>query len=135
MVEFDPVVYNASEGGQAVLRVVLSNPSSEEVRVTVTTMDGSATEDSDYEPEATVVVFQPGETEATLPIDISDDEVNELPESFSAVLSAPEGAQLGDDMVATINIMDDDGKNKTFEYREQKIAKTVYTHSMLNRLN
>ena len=48
---------------------------------------------------------------ATLSVPIVDDDVNELPESFTAMLSNPsQGAELGPATTATINIADDDRK-------------------------
>ena len=52
---------------------------------------------------------------ATLSVPIVDDDVNELPESFTAMLSNPsQGAELGPDSTATINIADDDRKQAQF---------------------
>ena len=62
-------------------------------------------------PEVTTLTFDPGETLATLDVSIVDDDVNELPEFFTAMLSNPsQGTELGSASTATINIADDDRK-------------------------
>ena len=109
-----PTTYEVTEGQDAIPMVVLSNPSSEPVTVTLNTMDGSATENSDFEPGPITVTFEPGETSMPVTIPTMDDDVNEFPESFTVVLSDPVGAQLGED-TATIDIVDNDGKT-TFMY-------------------
>ncbi len=43
VVTFDPTSYIVTEGGQAMLRLTLSNPSDMEITVQVVTREGSAT--------------------------------------------------------------------------------------------
>ena len=42
VVQFDPIVYDVDEGETARLRIVLSEPSNQDVTVEVTTQDGTA---------------------------------------------------------------------------------------------
>ena len=58
----------------------------------------------------TTIVFAAGETQSSFDVVILDDEVAEQPESFTASLSNPiQGLMLGGDIIATVNIEDDEG--------------------------
>ena len=56
------------------------------------------------------ITFQPGETEFNFTVPTVDDDINELTETFTAVLSDPIGAMLGTDTTAMIMINDNDGE-------------------------
>ena len=56
------------------------------------------------------ITFQPGQTEFNFTVPTVDDDVNELTEMFTAVLSNPVGAMLGTDTNAMIMINDNDGE-------------------------
>ena len=58
----------------------------------------------------TTIDFAAGETQLSFEVTILDDEVFEVTESFTAVLSNPTGGlSLGADSTATVNIADDGG--------------------------
>lgn len=63
----------------------------------------------DYSEESTVLTFQPGETEISFPVSTIEDTTNEPVESFIVTLSNPQGAILGEDSTANVDIADDDG--------------------------
>ena len=68
-------------------------------------------ENDDYIPHSAILTFAPGETEVTVAFLIAEDDVSELTEFFTVVLSNPSaGAELGTDSVATVTIVGTDGK-------------------------
>jgi Zn-dependent metalloprotease len=73
------------------------------------TVDGTATAGSDYTDETQTVTFDPGDTQETVPIPITDDSTVESDETVSLSLSDPStGAALGDPHAATLTILDND---------------------------
>ena len=71
---------------------------------------GTATT-TDYTTLGQQVTFSTVETIKTVPVSITNDNIAEETESFTASLTAVSGAVVsGDGDTATINIIDDDGK-------------------------
>ncbi|MBN4841611.1 hypothetical protein H4F85_26045, partial [Citrobacter braakii] len=80
--------------GTITYTVTLSNPSSQPVTVTYKTADGTAEastpgKDGDYIGKTGTVTFAPGQTTATITVDINDDDTFEGSETFSVELSDP----------------------------------------------
>ncbi|MCP5236065.1 MAG: cadherin-like domain-containing protein [Zoogloeaceae bacterium] len=101
------------DGGQheALFEVRLSQPVDEAVTVHYTTAPGTASSGSDYEPVQGVLTFLPGQTVAAVSVPVFGDTAQEASETFSLVLSAPQGSPFaagaaGAEGVATI--LDDD---------------------------
>ena len=97
--------------GPAVFTVTLSEGSNRPVQVPWATADATsgpaATAGLDYLAASGTLTFAPGETEANVPVEILDDSLDELDETFRLVLSGPDGATLADgEAVGTI--LDDD---------------------------
>ncbi len=92
------------DAGNAQVVVTLSAESSFPISVTYTTQDGTATA-SDYTAVSGSVDFAAGETEKTIQLDITPDNVDENDETFSVELSDPSNATL-DDGSATVTIQD-----------------------------
>lgn len=64
---------------------------------------------SDYTTAATTITFPVGVTEITIPVNTTQDQIAELPEDFTALLSNPsEGLAIGAEDTATVTITDDD---------------------------
>jgi large repetitive protein len=76
--------------------VSLTNPSSSTVSVHWATSNGTATAGSDYTADSGTLTFAPGDTSATITVDVHGDETFEPDEAFSVVLSAPSNGTLGD---------------------------------------
>lgn len=76
--------------------------------IDVATVDGTASQRTDYTISAATVTFLPGETTKTLDIPIVNDLYVEGDETFSLLLSNPVGAVLGDPSSVAIKILDDD---------------------------
>lgn len=68
----------------------------------------SPTENGDFSPTTGTVAFAPGQTTATIPIDLTDDAVDEDTETFLVLLSNPQGGNVSDGTgLGTINDLDD----------------------------
>ena len=70
--------------------------------------DDAATAGSDYEAASGQVVFNDGETERTISVNITDDSDEEGNETFTLTLKNPVGLLLPADATATGTILDDD---------------------------
>ena len=129
MVSFDPTSYTVTEGtdGTAELMLVRSGNLNREVVVSVKTTSGTAigmtewvlcvltltfpcTGISDYTSVLRMVTFSAGQSNASVNVPITNDNVNEDSEMFSGSLSAvTENVDIGAD-TANVTIMDDDGE-------------------------
>ena len=70
--------------------------------------DDAATAGSDYEAASGQVVFNHGEAERTISVNITDDDDEEGNETFTVTLKNPDGLVLPTDPTATGTILDDD---------------------------
>ncbi|PLW83789.1 hypothetical protein CWI75_00005, partial [Kineobactrum sediminis] len=116
-----PIIISANtqdvvEGGIAEVVFTLSEPSTTPITVDFETVDGTATgADGDFDALAGTVTFAPGETTASIFIQVNEDDALEGTEQFSVNLSNPVGADLQaeqiditiiDDFVPTVSIND-----------------------------
>ena len=101
---------SVSEGDTTTLNIELSEPTSEDVTLTLTVVaGGSAVESVDYEPLLVPVVIRAGLSELTVSIRTIDDDVSEETETFELVLSVVDGpAVIGAVDRVTVTITDDD---------------------------
>lgn len=106
-----PAMLTVSEGNagfsEASFIVWLSEPATEDVMVTVTTVAVTADPDDDFVPLAQTVIFPAGVISQTIMLQIVGDIVYEGDEVFELHLSDPQGAELTAG-VAVITIADDD---------------------------
>ena len=95
-----------TEPGQATFTLTLSAPSSSTVEVAWETgeyPEGASVEGKDFGPASGTVIFEPGEIEKTITVEIYVDETTEGEETFFVRLLDPVGAELGKDVgVGTI---------------------------------
>jgi len=89
------------------LVVSLSAPVSQPVRVSFSTVAGSATEGEDYERASGIIEFAPGELTRAIDLQILGDTLPETDEMFSVLLSDPVNATI-DTPSAVIVIANDD---------------------------
>jgi chitinase len=87
--------------------VTLDKASSEPVTVQYKTVDGSATDGSDYKGGTGTVTFAPGITSQTIHVDIAGDTVVEGDETFTVMLSSPVGGTIADGSATGIIVNDD----------------------------
>jgi Ca2+-binding RTX toxin-like protein len=96
-------------GNTTVMQFVVGLSSAALVPVSVdfTTVNGTATAGSDYLATSGTLVFQPGEVSRTIDVTIIGDQVAELNETFSVVLSNVQGALLGNGLSSATIVNDD----------------------------
>ena len=109
----DPAALTVTEGGDthAVLKLKLSAPRATDTAVTVLTVGGTASDNSDFTPGPHRVTIPAGDREATLRITILDDDFDENDEAFTVLIntgSLPTGVTAGTPSQATVTIRDDD---------------------------
>jgi hypothetical protein len=85
----------------------LSSPFSKPVSIEYTTVDGSATSPTDYEPQTGVIVFPPGSTTQTVVIKVFGDNTTEPSESFGLQLSNPKNCVIDKNRI-DCDILNDD---------------------------
>lgn len=90
----------------ATITLHLDQPSGVEVQVSLGAVDGTAEYNTDYLLMSDLVTFAPGQTEATVVVDLRDS-VDEPDQTFSIVLTNPVNTTFVDD-TATFTIIDDD---------------------------
>eukprot|EP01025_Chloroclados_australasicus_P031387 TRINITY_DN3174_c0_g1_i10.p1 TRINITY_DN3174_c0_g1~~TRINITY_DN3174_c0_g1_i10.p1 ORF type:complete len:940 (-),score=89.50 TRINITY_DN3174_c0_g1_i10:3302-5845(-) len=107
---FDDKEYSVMENGEYVeLKVVRDYGSSGRVSVEYNTMDGSAISGRDYVESRGELVFEDGQAEAYIRIEVIDNDIQEPDRIFHVTLSNPTGgAQLNPRSLALVKIIDDD---------------------------
>ena len=101
--------------GELSFVVSLSVPSTDTVTVAYETLDGSATQTTDYQATTGEVTFTPGETSQTIPVSIINDNEPEASESLQLVLTDPQNALLGDE-TGVGTILDEDTMEQATEF-------------------
>ena len=110
VIGFDSATYRVDEnGGPVVLTVkVISGVLTENVTLSYTTADGTATAGEDYTSKDSMLTLSAGDTEETIEVDIIDGSLFEDDEMFTVVLSgAPAGVTLNPG-TAEVTITDDE---------------------------
>ncbi|MEN8119226.1 MAG: Calx-beta domain-containing protein, partial [Bacteroidota bacterium] len=101
---------SATEGNNVQFTVNLSNPSSEDIIVTLGLTDGTATGGTDYTATNVTVTIPAGSTSATATVPTTDDAIDETDETFTIGIASVDAgtvdADLTDTGAGTIN--DDD---------------------------
>jgi arylsulfatase A-like enzyme len=104
----DVAVVEGNDGSaDATFTLSLSHASGATASVAYTTADGSALAPDDYEATSGEATFDPGQTQQTVTVRVSGDQLIEPDETFTLELSDPSGALLGD-ASGTALILDDD---------------------------
>ena len=116
---FTPVVTGALEfsvdslsvsesAGKATITVTRTGGTLGETTATINLSNGTSSDD-DYDSTAQTVVLQDGETSATIDINITDDQLDELDETVILTLASISGQSiLADQTQAILTILDDD---------------------------
>jgi hypothetical protein len=113
----DAAVVEGNSGTRnAVFSVALSSASGLRVSVAFATRNGTATAYSDYTPNSGLLIFDPGQTEKTVAVEVLGDTLSEANEDFFLDLISPTNARLGkaqgkgtiqdDDAVPVLSIND-----------------------------
>jgi hypothetical protein len=110
-VAFSSATYSVAENaGTASIMVNLSGASSQTITVNYATSNGSATAGSDYTAASGPLTFNPGETNKTFSITITDDSMYEGAETVNLTLSSPSNATLGSPSTAVLTINDNESQ-------------------------
>jgi hypothetical protein len=105
--QFDSSAYTASEGdGQATLTVTRTGDARSTGTVDYSTADVTAIAGLDYAATRGTLTFQPGQTAATIAVNLSVDGPADGPESLSLTLSNPENGTIGPTSTALLTITD-----------------------------
>lgn len=109
-IEFTVTNFEANEDtGSADIVINRVNGSDGAVGITIKTADDTAKAEADYEAVDLAIAIADGETSATVPVTLINDESAELSESLTLTLSAVSGgAILGSSKEATLTISDTD---------------------------
>lgn len=109
-IQFAAATFSAAEGaGTATIRATRTGGSSGAVSVGLTVTGGTAASGSDYTLAATNFTFADGQTEATITLNITDDNTVEENETILFGLASPTGgAVLGTQNTATFTLTDND---------------------------
>ncbi len=111
----NPILVEGDSGSkQAVFDITLSEPSTREINLNFSTKDGSATAGEDYTAKSGIVTFLPGQTVASVKVDVSGDNKVEVGEIFSLVVQ-PTATITNGTAASTgeATILDDDAGNGT----------------------
>jgi len=108
-----PTSQGSESVNEANIKVELSGPSSRTVTVGYRTSNQTAQDidegtGQDYTPVSGNLIFNPGETEKNITLNINNDEINEIDETILVTLSNPSNANLGNNTTHTYTIEDDD---------------------------
>ncbi|CAB1063265.1 T1SS secreted agglutinin RTX, partial [Olavius sp. associated proteobacterium Delta 1] len=95
----------------AVFTVTLSAVSQDEVTVSYSTIDGTASAGSDYLPSSGILTFAPGTTTQVISVAVNGDVIDEENETFFVQLSAAVNADIGDPAGRAMIIDDYEGGN------------------------
>jgi hypothetical protein len=118
------------DAGPVNLTVNLSAATPNTVTVQYATSNGSAVAGSDYVTKSGAITFSPGVISQTISVPIIEDDQAEADESFSVILSNPNGATLGTS-TAVITITDSDlppsvgFSSSSYNAAENVISRTI----------
>lgn len=101
-------IAEGSSGSILNFTVNLSSPTNQQVSVTASTSNGTATAGSDYLAKTATVVVPVGQTIATFSVVVFGDELVEPNETFTVSLSNPLNATLGGQSTAIGTLLNDD---------------------------
>lgn len=106
VVGFAQSSYSVAEGGLVNLTVTRGSPSPSNVSVNYTTIQGTATADTDFISTSGVLSFAPGEVSKNITIGALSDSVYDPGETFTVVLSSPVNCVLGANASTNVAIID-----------------------------
>ena len=108
-VSFSQAHYEVAEDeDELVVELLLTNPSSVQVRVTAATVDDTAIAGQDYEAVWNRIRIDAGTISDTVTIPLMTDDLEEGNETFEIILGDPDDANLGSIRRATVTIVDGD---------------------------
>lgn len=139
-VGFELGTYTVDEdAGTAEIIVALSAESGKDLTVDYATSDDTALDGDDYDADSGTITFNAGVLTQTLSINILDDTMGELVESFNMTLSNPgpsaDDLTLGTQSTTVVEIDDNDGVQVSFANTEMTVAENALFATVEVRLN
>jgi len=105
-----PITVNESASDvnrHATIKATLSAPSLHDITIPVETVEGTAKSGADFEPVNDVITIQAGDPSGSIPVEVTDDDIDEPDlQSFSVKTSA--GTNVTGTQTVTVNIADND---------------------------
>lgn len=132
-VYFEPCKYTVLEScGKFEVRVIRQGDIDAALTVDYTTEDGTAQAGSDYVEAKGTLVFNPGDKEKKLSLEVIDDDVFEPDEHFFIRLSAsnPTGCLVSPTMATVIILDDDHGGLFKFDAQNHELFESVGTYEL-----
>jgi len=109
LIQFSRADFSANESdGSTTLTVVRSGNTAASASVDYSTVNGSASNRTDYSPNFNTLKFNAGEASKSLRVLLTDDAYEEADEVITVTLSNATGALLGSLNTATLTILDND---------------------------
>ena len=116
------------------MQVIRTGANSGRATVDLTSNDGTAKQKGDYIFVSRRIIFEPGETQKSVPVLINEDAYVEGTESFTLSLSNPTGgATLGGATTATVQIVDDASEPSTNTIDDSRAFVCQHYHDFLAR--
>ncbi|XP_055956200.1 adhesion G-protein coupled receptor V1 [Patella vulgata] len=124
VIQLSPLNVSVTEGSQPKINVTRSGGLFGEVTVEFRATEGTAKSKVDYEVLRNEVILSSGETSKRLPIEIIDDRIPELKESFTVELVRIKsgGAVLGTNRAAIVNIEPSDDPHGAFGFAASSMS-------------
>ena len=121
----------SEDAAEMVFTVLLNVQSSEEVRVSYETSNGTAEAGTDYKATQGILRFAALEMRQTFSVPIIDDDLDEGDETFTVVLSAPVNATLSTDNARALGtIVDEDTVPLAMAYLLSSVGRLVATETV-----
>ena len=116
-VRFEQGSYDVAEGGSVTVKVLLSADPERTVTIPVTRSNQGTTTDADYSGVPDSVTFNAGETESSINVAATQDEIDDDGESvLLGFASLPNAVTAGTPAETTLNIGDDDDAEVTVSF-------------------
>src|SRR2546421_7478733 len=132
--QFSANNYSAPEDlGALSITITRNGDTSAAASVDYATVNGPATQKSDFEYAAGRLTFAPGETSKAFQILINEDVYVEGNETFTVALNNPSGASLAQQNSATITIKDDEPESSANPIDGAQSFVHTHYHDFLNR--
>jgi hypothetical protein len=105
-IEYASPTFEGAEGTDAEIKVNLSGPTAQEVRVDYATAAGTATPGDDYTETAGTLVIPVGASAGTFTVPLVDDGIADAGETVNLSLANPVGGEIGAQATAVLTILD-----------------------------
>ena len=118
-VSYEQASYNVSEGGNVIVKVILSADPEHTVTIPINTTNQGGAADADYSGVPTSLTFISGDTEESFTFTATDDSDDDDDESVKLAFGTlPTRVSAGTNSTTTVNIIDNDVPEVTVSYEQ-----------------